>query len=48
MGNNMFHSFDEIKQLASLERLSALDLIGNPITENPNYQLTIFELLSNL
>jgi acidic leucine-rich nuclear phosphoprotein 32 family protein A/C/D len=48
LSGNKIKEFDELKQLASLEKLEILDLFNNEVTSVENYRNKVFQLIPSL
>lgn len=48
LSGNKIKDFDELKPLASLEKLEILDLFNNEVTSTENYRNNVFRLISSL
>lgn len=48
LSGNKIKDFDELKPLASLEKLEILDLFNNEVTSAENYRNNVFRLLPSL
>ena len=48
LSGNKVKDLDELKPLASLEKLEILDLFNNEVTAGENYREKIFELIPSL
>lgn len=45
---NALASFDDVARLTALPRLRALNLMGNPLTDQPHYRLRVIDCLASL
>lgn len=48
LSGNKIKDFDELKPLASLEKLEILDLFNNEVTSTENYRNNVFRLIQSL
>lgn len=48
MSGNKIKDFEELKALASLEKLEILDLFNNEVTTTDNYRNSVFRLIPSL
>lgn len=48
LSGNKIKDFDELKSLASMEKLEILDLFNNEVTSAENYRNSVFRLIPSL